>query len=585
MERKNSMLEDGNLPPALQLFPHPELRTYQTKFLRFVEKYPRVMIHAPVGFGKTVLALISALPLVKQKNYQLYIFVRTKAQVFRVFLNEIHKIANSRRYGYLTVVPLILKADLCIRRDELPQYRGSCATIKCPFLEQTRSIPEEDFPAIVEQIPITVHDELVSVDTFIEAFQEFGCPYYVIKRCIPYANIIVTTHTYLRSLNLQNMFNQLLIQSSFTNKMAIIDEGHNFTADIESTISIKDLNKAQAIIPLKVIDRLQELILSNQGRVERPQDLSSSALDAFLDHDHELSVIEKTHLLKVKDFLSSRGDIWVSEDDELVQINPYPHRAFNFVNNHFNRVILMSGTFTPLISYRILYGVNYATLQIPSDFQFNLNGILFHRLFTTKFTERNGNTYSAIATVVERLHSSNPFHTICFTTSHELKQKVLAHISLPHVYVENPESTPFFIDELKEKKHEAIFGVLGGKLSEGIEILDSNNRSLLTLIIIAGLPFPRPNATNQLLRSLYQQKWGIRMAKYLNMLPVTRSISQAIGRGIRSETDFSASLILDYRAVNLRTMLPPARIFRDLQSVYNAYDLFFAKMKRLLNLR
>ena len=62
---------ESDLPPALQLFPHPELRAYQTKFLRFVEKNPKVMIHAPVGFGKTVMALISSLPLVKEKNYQM----------------------------------------------------------------------------------------------------------------------------------------------------------------------------------------------------------------------------------------------------------------------------------------------------------------------------------------------------------------------------------------------------------------------------------------------------------------------------------------------------------------------------------
>ncbi|MFX1283120.1 MAG: helicase C-terminal domain-containing protein [Promethearchaeota archaeon] len=578
---------DTNLPPALQLFPHPELRAYQTKFLRFVEKNPKAMIHAPVGFGKTIMALIHALPLVKSKNYQLYIFVRTKTQVFQVFLNEIYKIANSRKYGYLTAVPLILKADLCIKRDEIPHfYHKICGQIRCPFLEQTKSIPEEDFPAIVEQIPITAHDEAISTEAFQEAFKEFGCPYHVIKRCIPYSNIVITTHTYLRSKNLQNMFSQLLSRSSFPQTMAIIDEGHNFTADIETEITTNDLNKAQTIIPLKVIDELQELICSHHGRVERPRTLSEAALDAFLDHEYKLSLMEKNQLLKVKDFISSRGDIWISEDNKLLQLNPFPHQAFDFVNKHFTRVILMSGTFTPLSLYLALYGLSYPTLRIPSDFQFSLNGILYHRQFTSKFTERSAKTYEAMATVIQRMHSSNPFHTIVFATSHEMKQKILAHISIPQVYVENLGIIPFFIDELREKNHELIFGVIGGKLSEGIEILDSKtNRSLLSLIIIAGLPFPRPDATNRLLNSLYQQKWGWRTAKLISMLPVTRSISQAIGRGIRSESDFAASLILDYRVVKMRAMLPPVRVYQSLQTLYNTYDLYFAKMKRLFGLR
>ncbi|MFX0013240.1 MAG: helicase C-terminal domain-containing protein [Promethearchaeota archaeon] len=575
-----------NLPASLQLFPHPELRAYQTKFLRFVEKNPKAMIHAPVGFGKTIMALIHALPLVRSKNYQLFIFVRTKTQVFRVFLNEIYKIANSRKYGYLTAVPLILKSDLCLKINEIPQfYHEICGQIRCPFLEQTKSIPEEDFLAIVEQIPITAHEGSISVETYKEAFREFGCPYHVIKRCIPFTNIIVTTHTYLRSKNLQEMFSKLISRSSFTRKMAIIDEGHNFTADIESEITITDLNKARTIIPLKVIDGLQELILSQNGRVERPKNMSSASLDAFLDHEYKISLADKNHLLKVKDFLDSRGDIWVSEENKLIQLNPYPHHAFDFVNSHFDDVVIMSGTFTPLSLYKTLYNLDFATLQIPSDFQFSLNGILYHRQFTSKFTERNAKTYEAMAAVIQRLHSSNPFHTIVYATSHEMKQKIQAHISLQKIYSESPRVTPFFIDELRKKNHECIFGVIAGKLSEGIEILDSNtNQSLLSLIIIAGLPFPRPDATNQLLQSLYRQKWGWRISKLFSMLPVTRSISQAIGRGIRSESDFAASLILDYRAVKMRVMLPPTHIFRNLQTLYNAYDIFFAKMKKLFDL-
>ncbi|UCG03405.1 MAG: PhoH family protein [Candidatus Heimdallarchaeota archaeon] len=579
---------DTNLPPALQLFPHKELRTYQTKFLRFVEKNPKAMIHAPVGFGKTIMALIHALPLVRSKNYQLFIFVRTKTQVFRVFLEEIFKIANSKKYGYLTVLPLILKADLCIKRDEIPQfYHNICQQIRCPFLEQAKSVPEEDFPAIVEQIPITAHEGSITIDTFKEAFREFGCPYHIIKRCIPYSNIVVTTQTYLRSKNLQDMFSQLISQSSFPHQMAIIDEGHNFTADFEAEITLHELNKAQAIIPLKVIDSLQELILSQNGRVERPRNLSAASLDAFLDHEYNLTLVEKATLLKVKDFLISRGDIWVSEKkNKLIQLNPYPHQAFNFINNFFDRVLLMSGTFTPLALYKALFDVNYATLQIPSDFQFSLNGILYQRNFTSKFSERSVRTYETMAAVIERLHSSNPFHTIVFTTSHEFKQKLLAHISLPDVYIENPGTTPFFLDELRQKNHECIFGVIGGRLSEGIEILDSKTkRSLLSLIIIAGLPYPRPDASNQLLRSLYLKRWGYRMAKLLSMLPVTRGISQAIGRGIRSESDFAASLILDYRAIKMRPLLPPTHVYRNLQTLYNAYDLFFAKMNRVFKLQ
>jgi Rad3-related DNA helicase len=578
------------LPPSLQLFPHSELRSYQTRFLRFIENNPQVLIHAPVGFGKTLMSLISTLPLVQntgEPQYQLWIFVRTKAQIFHVFLKEISKIANSRKYGYLTAVPLIIKSDLCVKLDKIPHfYRGVCVHIRCPLLEKARSIPEEDLPAIVEQIPITSHDGDINIESFKESLSDFGCPYYVIKRCIPYSNIIVTTHTYLRNKNLQNMLFNMLASSSFTRKACIIDEAHNFTADFEAEISLNDIHKARSVIPLEVFDRLQELIQKRNGKVDRPKNLSSSAIDAFLDHQSKLSIWEKSNLLTVKDFLEARGDYWVSESEKLLQLNPFPQSTFGFVNDNFKKVILMSGTFLPINSYKILYGVsNYAHLRIPSDFQYSLNGIMYHRRFTSRYRERSTHTYKAMASVIERLHQSNPFHTVVFSTSHELKQQIHAFTSLPDTYIEKPGQSLNFMDELKEREHECIFAVIGGRLSEGVEILHpQTKRSLLTLIIIAGIPFTKPDATNLLIKNLYTQRWGINMANHLIRLPVTRGITQSIGRGIRSETDFAASLILDFRAVNLRSMLPPVRIFRNLQTMYNAYDIFFSKMRRIFNI-
>ncbi len=570
-----------NLPLKLELFPHEELRAYQARFLRFVEKHTRSIIHAPVGFGKTVMALTSTLPLVKTQQYQLYIFVRTKAQIFRVFFEQLRKIANTDKYGYLTALPLILKSDLCIRGDVPFFYQGICGKIRCPHFEKARSIPEEDFPTIVEQVPITTHEEEITIETFKDTLQEFGCPYYIIKRCIPYANIIVTTHTYLRSKILQGILSTFLQKSLFPNKICVIDEGHNFSAEIEAEISLNDIYKARDIIPLKVFDLLQNMIQNRTGRIDRPPNLTSDAIDAFLDHQIKLSPWEQTHLLLVKDFLNSRGEIWISDSEKLLQLNPFPQTTFRFINNEFQSILLMSGTFQPVASYKTLYGINYPGLFIPSDFQYSLNGILYHRQFSTKYRERTSQTFQAMAYVIERLHQRNPFHTIVFTPSHELKQKILAHMALSNIYIEQPDERPFFIEDLNKKSHEVIFGVLGGKLSEGIEILDPRtNRSLLTLIIIAGVPYTRPDITNRLIKSLYTRKWGKRMADHLSLLPVTRSITQAIGRGIRSESDFAASLILDYRAATLRTMLPGAIIFRDLNACYRTFDSFFTKMRR-----
>jgi Rad3-related DNA helicase len=572
-----------DFPPALKLFPHEELRAYQAHFLRFIERNPRSIVHAPVGFGKTVMSLISTLPLISSSNYQMYIFVRTKAQIFHVFLKEIQRLAKNEKYGYLTVMPLILKADMCIIRDDVSFFhRGICGQIKCKHLELTQSIPEEDFPTIVEQVPLISYTDKndFDVNTFKNTLSEFGCPYYVIRRCLPYANIIITTHTYLQNKSLQVMFSQLMRKSSFKNKICIIDEGHNFGPVVETELLLPDIYSAKKIIPLKILDQLHDLIYKNRGRVDRPKGLSLASLDAYLDHQSELTLKQKSNLQLIKDFVLSEGDLWISEPEKLVQVNPYPEFIFEFINTHFNRIILMSGTFLPLSSYKKFYRINYPSLKIPATFQNSLNGILYHRQFTSKYSERSTNTYFSMGKVITRLHKNNPFSTIVFATSHELKHKILIHTDIPNVYIENPNENPHFLDNLHQKIHECIFAVQNGKLAEGIEVISpKTNRSLLTLIIIAGIPYPRPDATNTVVKSFFKKKWGIRTANHLSHLPVTRGISQAIGRGIRSERDFAASIILDHRAVRLLNMLPKTVICRNIEKMYATYDSFFSRMK------
>ena len=69
--------------------------------------------------------------------------------------------------------------------------------------------------------------------------------------------------------------------------------------------------------------------------MDRPSKLTSAGIDAFLDHDTKISVFDKSALYNVKDFLSSQGDIWISEENRLIQLNPFPNHTFKFVDNYF----------------------------------------------------------------------------------------------------------------------------------------------------------------------------------------------------------------------------------------------------------
>jgi len=95
-----------------------------------------------------------------------------------------------------------------------------------------------------------------------------------------------------------------------------------------------------------------------------------------------------------------------------------------------------------------------------------------------------------------------------------------------------------------------VICVAWGKLVEGIE-LRLDGESLVKLIVLAGLPVPEPSVLNRHLLSSLKARMGDPDAawKMVYLVPAAVKAAQAIGRGLRSERDRVAVVILDERAL------------------------------------
>jgi DNA excision repair protein ERCC-2 len=129
-----------------------------------------------------------------------------------------------------------------------------------------------------------------------------------------------------------------------------------------------------------------------------------------------------------------------------------------------------------------------------------------------------------------------------------------------------------------EEKPIVFHGVIGGSYSEGMDFRNNPFK----LIIIAGFPFPKPDARHEAYEGYLKTKFKseARASELASLLPATIKTVQAMGRGIRKAEDYCYCLLIDDRFVRYLPYFQPSlqgnveviagsekkRIWEDIQS-------------------
>lgn len=108
-----------------------------------------------------------------------------------------------------------------------------------------------------------------------------------------------------------------------------------------------------------------------------------------------------------------------------------------------------------------------------------------------------------------------------------------------------------------------LVGVLGGRLSEGIDFPGDTLRNVL----IAGVPYPAPSAQMDALRAFLEHRhpghgWALTVQD-----PVGRTMRQAAGRCVRGPDEVGRVAFLDERAARFVDHLGPIRMIRQPQDI------------------
>jgi DNA excision repair protein ERCC-2 len=121
-----------------------------------------------------------------------------------------------------------------------------------------------------------------------------------------------------------------------------------------------------------------------------------------------------------------------------------------------------------------------------------------------------------------------------------------------------PQGDLFALLKKFRKGSNVLMAVSGGRISEGLNFPGNQ----LEMVIIAGIPYPRPDAKNKALYDYYERLTG-KGWDYSVKYPTSMKIRQEIGRLIRSESDIGVAIILDKRSAYFRHEIPDMLLSDD----------------------
>jgi len=260
-----------------------------------------------------------------------------------------------------------------------------------------------------------------------------------------------------------------------------------------------------------------------------------------------------------------------------------PSVGTGIVNNFYSS-IHMSGTLEPLEEYRDSIGLikeNTELVSYPPTFPIENRRILYVRDVTTRYEEINTREeiVNKIINHISKICNNFDRNTIVFFPSFDVLSKFLqnniTNIIEREVYIEKRDMTQIELMDMIEdfkfpesKNGSILFSVIGGRISEGMDFPAEQ----LEIVIIVGIPYPKPTAKQKGLQRYYDIKFG-KGWEYAVEAPTARKLMQAIGRLIRNKDDKGIAIILDRRAARFKKYI---KDLKESKNLLNDIDNFYS---------
>ncbi|MFP4286262.1 MAG: ATP-dependent DNA helicase [Candidatus Izemoplasmataceae bacterium] len=538
---------------------------------------------APTGIGKTIAAIFSGLKTLSQESEKLfYLTAKNQGKTIAVETTE-----RLKSHGLkIKAITLNSKENMCLM-DEV-----DCDPEICPYAKGFYNRLNDALKDIF------VHDDVYDA-TLIKSYGEYHkiCPHEFALEISNYSDLIICDYNYVFDPRIKLI---RFFEDHYYKPKLLIDEAHNlvdrsrsmysselsYQALIEFASLIKDFKN-----PLTL--RINQLILVMESLLKEsdalkiklyvsehlPVNLLEAIQKALMSCDEFLTEHKKHPLRKairtmyfdlmqfarISEYFSKsyRFTIKASDEVTLFTIDCFDASSElkTILDESTHGTIFFSATLNPVDYYAYLLSKGEGLkFEVPSPFDPKHLGLFIDISTSTKFKDRTLSVPRIIDTIYAMLESKNGNY-IAFFPSYAYMQMILDQFDTSHyeVMIQSKDMTLFerteFLKTFKEKSDvpKILFSVLGGSFSEGIDYVGD----MLHGVLVVGVALPQYNKYNELLKE-YFNGLGFNGFDYAYTFPGMNKVIQAVGRVIRTDTDYGVAVLLDnrYKSLKYQALFP-----------------------------
>lgn len=610
--------------PSLDTEQYFKLREYQNDIISFIITSLTAdigaAIESPTGSGKTVMGLSAAVRYAAENNKRILYLTRTNSQQEQV-IRELRRLKANLK---INAMPLQGRSNLCLLYREIEGHQEFSSESLSRFCRLRKKKVIDGDPDACRFYNYDVWSDstkayLFKELPFAEEFLEYGrdnviCPYESLKKALPEADVVIAPYASFLNPVIGERFLQ---HWGLTREdlVIILDEAHNLpdlARDMASfEISVKQINFAEneakdqgdfllfqkykssdvlemirsAIISMidERIGESEEVRISFHDIIEtimiqnRISSETFSNLVGYMELFGE-SIAEKREkegkvprssvmnialaMMKLENITEESYVAILSKSNEG-SISAFcldPSVLLSVLKR--SKTLHMSGTLSPMEAYLNITGFSgMPSKRVREVFPSNRKKILYYTGVTTKYDSFNDEEVIKMHDIIENIISSANRGTIIFFPSYSAMKRV-SDIPFSFATLQEERSMPqgdlFALLKKFRKGSNVLMAVSGGRISEGLNFPGNQ----LEMVIIAGIPYPRPDAKNKALYDYYEKLNG-KGWDYSVKYPTSMKIRQEIGRLIRSESDIGVAIILDKRSAYFRHEIPDMLLSDD----------------------
>ncbi len=601
-----------------------ELRQYQDSLVDYIisklQGHEGVAIEAPTGSGKTITGLCAAVEYASNAKKKVLYLTRTNSQQEQV-LKELRKINGKER---IKAVPIQGRHNLCPLYMEMEEGSDFSSDSLSRFCNsRKKKVREGDREACrfynekvnANSTQDKIFSEIPDADKFLEyGIKNTVCPYESLKAAASNADVVVAPYSYFLNSFIADRF---LSRWGVAREdlVVVMDEAHNLPdlarelSSYEITLrniefaekesqEFGDSELAERFRATDYCEMLRNAILDlreehleqrDEARIQFRDFVEYAAIGAKISMEdfwaytsifalfgemitqkkEDMGKVPRSHVLA----LSGKMLTWrESEDDSFVAIvsNDDDGKVEAFCMEprgileplRKSKTIHMSGTLEPFKIYRDITGFSdLPARKMSSIFPEEHRQILYLDDISTKYDEFDHEQARKLRDIISSVVEEVGRKTVVFFTSYNIMDRIIQlGFSFPFMAESRNTSQQDLMNLLERfrKGKAPLLAVMGGRISEGMNFPGEQ----LEVVVIAGIPYPRPDAKHKALFAYYENVhrngW-----EYAVTFPVIVKMRQAIGRLIRSADDIGSAIILDRRAAYFRPYIPELMLSRD----------------------